>query len=247
MYEVQFAPAYIRVLSPLAACGLAAAVQMGYYLLLTLIVLAFALFDCGNVGIIVCVMMVTAHITLLAELFPGIVLPGLYATLSAIAGRAYGDEIGAASRARRLRRGDRGVDCADGGARASHGFAGSRGEHETMIQIENLSKRYGKNEILRQITVRFESGGIYGLVGANGCGKRRRCAASAGSASRQRVCSRERLSGRRTAARASGGIRRCKASGSAQTADFAPKTGVIIESPGFRQTMNPTNLMLPDM
>ena len=40
-----------------------------------------------------------------------------------------------------------------------------------MIQIENLSKRYGKNEILRQITVRFESSGIYGLVGANGCGK----------------------------------------------------------------------------
>ena len=40
-----------------------------------------------------------------------------------------------------------------------------------MIQIENLSKRYGKNEILRQITVRFESGGIYGLVGTNGCGK----------------------------------------------------------------------------
>ena len=99
MYEVQFAPAYIRVLSPLAACGLAAAVQMGYYLLLTLTVLAFALFDCGNIGIIVCVMMVTAHITLLAELFPGIVLPGLYATLSAIAGRAYGDEIGAALRA----------------------------------------------------------------------------------------------------------------------------------------------------
>ena len=58
-----------RALSPLAACGLAAAVQMGYYLLLTLTVLAFALFDCGNVSIIVCVLMVTAHITLLAELF----------------------------------------------------------------------------------------------------------------------------------------------------------------------------------
>ena len=41
-----------------------------------------------------------------------------------------------------------------------------------MIQIENLSKRYGKKEILRQITVRFESGGIYGLVGANGCAER---------------------------------------------------------------------------
>ena len=45
------------------------------------------------------VLMVTAHITLLAELFPGIVLPGLYATLSTIAGRAYGDEIGATLRA----------------------------------------------------------------------------------------------------------------------------------------------------
>ena len=30
---------------------------------------------------------------------PGSVVPGLYATLSAIAGRAYGDEIGAALRA----------------------------------------------------------------------------------------------------------------------------------------------------
>ena len=84
------------MLTPLAACGLAAAVQMGYYLLLTLTVLAFALFDCGNVGIIVCVLMVTAHITLLAELFPGIVLPGLYATLSAIAALVgYGVAIAA--------------------------------------------------------------------------------------------------------------------------------------------------------
>ena len=81
-----------------------------------------------------------------------------------------------------------------------------------MIQIENLSKRYGKNEILRQITVRFESGGIYGLVGANGCGKTTlmRC-----------IC------------------------GFSKAADFAPKTGVIIESPGFLPNESGlTNLML---
>ena len=97
-YEIQFTSEYIRALSPLAACALAAAVQLGYYMTLTLTVLAFALFDCGNVGVMICVLLVTSHITLLAELFPGIVLPGLYGTLSNIASQAYGDEIGAALR-----------------------------------------------------------------------------------------------------------------------------------------------------
>ena len=51
-------------------------------------------------------------------------------------------------------------------------------------------------------------------------------------------CSRERLSGRRTRAR-SGGIRRCKrAAGQRRWRILPPKTGVIIESPGFRRTMN---------
>ena len=92
-----------------------------------------------------------------------------------------------------------------------------------MIQIENLSKRYGKNEILRQITVRFESGGIYGLVGANGCGKTTlmRCICGFSQPALQR----------------SGAV--------SETADFAPKTGVIIESPGFLPNESGlTNLML---
>ena len=82
-----------------------------------------------------------------------------------------------------------------------------------MIQIENLSKRYGKNEILRQITVRFESGGIYGLVGGR------------------------RALRRNPALQRSGAV--------SKAADFAPKTGVIIESPGFLPNESGlTNLML---
>ena len=37
--------------------------------------------------------------------------------------------------------------------------------------IENLSKRFEKKEVLRDITFTFESGKIYGLLGRNGAGK----------------------------------------------------------------------------
>lgn len=40
-----------------------------------------------------------------------------------------------------------------------------------MIQIENLSKNYGKNQVLRGITLRLEKGKAYGFVGDNGSGK----------------------------------------------------------------------------
>lgn len=40
-----------------------------------------------------------------------------------------------------------------------------------MINVNNLSKRFGENEVLSDISVRLESGKIYGLVGRNGCGK----------------------------------------------------------------------------
>ena len=77
-----------------------------------------------------------------------------------------------------------------------------------MIQIENLSKRYGKNEILRQITVRFESGGIYGLVGANGCGKTTlmRCICGFSQPTTGYVL----VNGCLADGARSGGIRRCK-------------------------------------
>ena len=40
-----------------------------------------------------------------------------------------------------------------------------------MITIQNLSKRYGNNTVLKDISIQLDAGKIYGLVGANGCGK----------------------------------------------------------------------------
>jgi len=40
-----------------------------------------------------------------------------------------------------------------------------------MINVNNVSKRFGENEVLSDISVRLDSGKIYGLVGRNGCGK----------------------------------------------------------------------------
>ena len=102
-----------------------------------------------------------------------------------------------------------------------------------MIQIENLSKRYGKNEILRQITVRFESGGIYGLVGANGCGKTTlmRCICGFSQPTTGYVIVNGCLVGGRGALRRNPELQKSGAFGT--MADFAPRTGVIIESPGF--------------
>ncbi len=40
-----------------------------------------------------------------------------------------------------------------------------------MISITNLVKSYGNNQVLKGITVNFEQGNIYGIVGINGAGK----------------------------------------------------------------------------
>ena len=40
-----------------------------------------------------------------------------------------------------------------------------------MIQIENVSKKYGNKVVLDSINLFFESGKVYGLVGENGAGK----------------------------------------------------------------------------
>lgn len=41
----------------------------------------------------------------------------------------------------------------------------------SKIVIEHVSKKYGENMVLDDISLEFESGKIYGLVGRNGCGK----------------------------------------------------------------------------
>lgn len=40
-----------------------------------------------------------------------------------------------------------------------------------MIQIKQLSKQYGKKQVLKNIDLVFEKGKVYGIVGENGAGK----------------------------------------------------------------------------
>lgn len=40
-----------------------------------------------------------------------------------------------------------------------------------MIKVEKLSKKYGKNHVLKNINVSFEAGKVIGIVGENGSGK----------------------------------------------------------------------------
>ncbi len=40
-----------------------------------------------------------------------------------------------------------------------------------MIQLQNLSLRYGSRTVLDGLSLRFEEGGFYAVMGPNGCGK----------------------------------------------------------------------------
>lgn len=42
---------------------------------------------------------------------------------------------------------------------------------ESMIVIKNLSKSYGKHQVLDDISITFEKGKIHGIIGRNGSGK----------------------------------------------------------------------------
>ena len=40
-----------------------------------------------------------------------------------------------------------------------------------MITVRNLSKKYGTNEVLKNVSIEFDKGKVYGIVGENGAGK----------------------------------------------------------------------------
>ncbi|MGB5273720.1 MAG: ATP-binding cassette domain-containing protein, partial [Flavobacteriaceae bacterium] len=40
-----------------------------------------------------------------------------------------------------------------------------------MIQIENLHKKFGKNEVLSGVDLMIKGGGIFAVLGPNGSGK----------------------------------------------------------------------------
>lgn len=100
-----------------------------------------------------------------------------------------------------------------------------------MIVITHLTKTYGKNTVLREISAQFDGGRIYGLVGPNGCGKTTlmRCICGFTQPTAGAVVVNGCLIGGKAASRRVRGMEIAYD----RAADFAPRTGVMIESPGF--------------
>ena len=83
------------------------------------------------------------------------------------------------------------------------------------IRIENLCKNFKQEHVLKNITIEFEPGNIYGLVGKNGSGKTVLFKCMIGllkPTSGKIFYDNEQLG---------------------ENMDFAPNTGFIIETPGF--------------
>lgn len=84
-----------------------------------------------------------------------------------------------------------------------------------MIRIENAVKRYGRSTVLDGVSLRFEKGGIHGLIGRNGSGKTvlLKCIAGLCPLASGRIWVRGREVGR--------------------DVEIPPRMGAIIETPGF--------------
>ena len=79
------------------------------------------------------------------------------------------------------------------------------------IEVKALSKSFGKENVLTDINVSFETGKIHGIIGRNGSGKTVYC--------------RIRVFGKTIG----------------KDVDFAPDTGMMIETPGFITTESGSN------
>ncbi|MEG2208707.1 MAG: ABC transporter ATP-binding protein [Clostridia bacterium] len=102
-----------------------------------------------------------------------------------------------------------------------------------VITIQNLTKVYGKNTVLHNVSLSLKEGRIYGLVGANGCGKTTlmRCICGFSKPTAGYVIVNGCLIGKSTLAKR--GVTSNAMKPYERVADFAPSTGVIIEEPGF--------------
>ena len=104
-----------------------------------------------------------------------------------------------------------------------------------MILIHNLSKVYGQNTVLKNISMRFDEGKIYGLIGSNGCGKTTlmRCICGFSQPTSGYVVVNGCLIGGRSALRRNPELAKADAGIISRVSDFSPNTGVLIETPGF--------------
>lgn len=104
-----------------------------------------------------------------------------------------------------------------------------------MITVENVSKQYGSNSVLQGISVHLHEVAIYGLVGANGCGKTTlmRCICGFSQPTSGYVVVNGCLIGGRSALRRNPELAKADPDIISRVSDFAPNTGVIIETPGF--------------
>lgn len=104
-----------------------------------------------------------------------------------------------------------------------------------MIIVNNLSKVYGSKAVFKNVSMQFKEGHIYGLVGVNGCGKTTlmRCICGFSQPTTGYVIVNECLVGNKAALKRNPELRNNAVPLFKTMADFAPSTGVIIESPGF--------------
>lgn len=84
-HQIQYIADYIRALTPLVACILAAVILFLFWLTMAFLILLFSLYGILNFGVVFCVSLLLLHITVLFESLPGIKLPSQFATLGAIA------------------------------------------------------------------------------------------------------------------------------------------------------------------
>ncbi len=87
--------------------------------------------------------------------------------------------------------------------------------NNTAICVENVSKSFGREQVLKNVTVQFETGKIHGIVGRNGSGKTvlMKCILGFLKPTSGSVRVFDKYIGK--------------------DCDFAPRTGMIIETPGF--------------
>ncbi|MCH5286561.1 MAG: ATP-binding cassette domain-containing protein [Christensenellaceae bacterium] len=83
------------------------------------------------------------------------------------------------------------------------------------ISIENVSKSFGQETVLREVSLNLRAGAIHGIIGRNGSGKTvlMKCVCGFMNPNRGEIRVFDRRIGR--------------------DCDFAPDTGMLIETPGF--------------